>query len=78
MEISPSRLEAAKALYSIEKGAKIADVLAYPKGLKPADEALFRELVYGSTRQKRLLDYHLASLCQTPFQKLPVEAKIAL
>jgi 16S rRNA (cytosine967-C5)-methyltransferase len=77
-QISPSRLEAARALYSIEKGAKIADVLASPKSLKPEDEALLRELVYGCTRQKRLLDYHLNSLCQTPFQKLPVEAKISL
>ncbi len=76
--VSPSRLEAAKALYSIENGAKIADVLAHPKGLKPDDEALFRELVYGSTRQKRLLDYHLTQFCQVPFVKLPVEAKIAL
>lgn len=77
-DVSPSRLEAAKALYSIEKGAKIADVLAQPKRLKPEDEALFRELVYGCTRQKRLLDYRLSQLCQTPFLKLPVEAKIAL
>ncbi len=77
-EISPSRLEAARALYSIEKGTKIADVLANPKWLKPEDEALLRELVYGCTRQKRLLDYHLNSLCQTPFEKLPVEVKISL
>jgi 16S rRNA (cytosine967-C5)-methyltransferase len=76
--ISPSRLEAAKALYSLEKGAKVADVLTNPKGLKPEDEALLRELVYGCTRQKRLLDYHLNSLCQSPFEKLPIEVKIAL
>ncbi len=76
--ISPSRLAAAKALYSIEKGAKIADVLTQPKGMKPEDEALLRELVYGCTRQKRLLDYHLNKLCQSPFEKLPVEVKISL
>ncbi len=77
-QISPSRLEAARALYSIDKGAKIADVLAHPKGLKPEDESLLRELVYGCTRQKRLLDHYLDSLCQTPFQKLPIEVKISL
>lgn len=77
-EISPSRLQAARALYSIEKGAKIADVLANSKGLKPEDEALLRELVYGCTRQKRLLDYYLNTLCQSPFEKLPVEVKISM
>jgi 16S rRNA (cytosine967-C5)-methyltransferase len=77
-DISPSRLEAAKALYSIEKGAKTADVLEKPRGLKPEDEALLRELVYGCTRQKRLLDYYLNSLCQSPFDKLPIEIKITL
>ncbi len=76
--ISPSRLAAAKSLYSIEKGAKVADVLANFQGLKPEDEALLRELVYGCTRQKRLLDYHLNSLCQSPFEKLQVEVKISL
>ncbi len=76
--ISPSRLEAAKPLYSLEKGAKVAVVLTNPKGLKPEDEALLRELVYGCTRQKRLLDYHLNSLCQSPFEKLPIEVKIYL
>src|SRR5690348_1348065 len=30
-EISPSRLEAAKALYSMEKGAKVADAMANHK-----------------------------------------------
>ena len=77
-DVSPSRLEAAKALYSLEKGGKVADVLEAPRRLKPEDEALLRELVYGCTRQKRLLDYHLKSLCQSPFEKLPVEAKISL
>ncbi len=76
--VSPSRLEAAKALYSIEKGAKIADVLELKRNLKPEDEALLRELVYGCTRQKRLLDYHLKSFCVTSYEKLPVEVKIAL
>lgn len=76
--ISPSRLEAARALYGIEKGSKIADVLEMKRKLIPEDEALLRELVYGCTRQKRLLDHHLGSLCQTPFEKLPVEVKIAL
>ena len=56
----------------------MADVLTNFQGLKPEDEALLRELVYGCTRQKRLLDYHLNSLCQSPFEKLPVEVKIAL
>ena len=69
---------AAKALYSLEKGSKISDVLVPNRNLKPEDESLLRELVYGCTRQKRLLDYHLNSLCQTPFQKLPIEAKISL
>ncbi len=77
-EVSPSRLEAAKALYAIEKGSKVSDVLDTQKNLKPEDMALLRELVYGSTRQKRLLDYYLGTLCQTPFPKLPVEVKIAL
>ena len=76
--ISPSRLEAAKSLYSIEKGAKISDVLELKRNLKPEDEALLRELVYGCTRQKRLLDYHLNSFCTTAYDQLPVEAKIAL
>lgn len=53
-------------------------MLANPKGLRPEDEALLRELVYGCTRQKRLLDHHLDSLCQTSFVKLPVEVKISL
>src|SRR5665213_1674738 len=76
--ISPSRLEAAKALYSMEKGAKISDVLELKRNLIPEDEALLRELVYGCTRQKRLLDYHLASFCTTTYDQLPVEIKIAL
>ena len=76
--ISPSRLEAAKALYSLEKGAKVSDVLELKRNMIPADEALMRELVYGCTRQKRLLDHYLGSLCQTPFEKLPVEVKISL
>ena len=76
--ISPSRLGAAKALYSLEKGSKVSDVLVSNRNLIPEDEALLRELVYGCTRQKRLLDHYLGTLCQTPFEKLPVEAKIAL
>ena len=76
--VSPSRLEAAKSLYSMEKGAKISDVLELKRYLKPEDEALLRELVYGCTRQKRLLDYHLASFCTTSYDQLPVEIKIAL
>ncbi len=76
--ISPSRLAAAKALYAIEKGVKIAEVLEVTRNLKPEDESLLRELVYGCTRQKRILDYHLNSFCQTPFDKLPVEVKISL
>ncbi len=75
--ISPSRMESAKALLKIEKGAKVADVMEV-RGLIPEDMALFRELVYGCTRQKRLLDYHLDKLCQSPFAKLPVEVKISL
>jgi 16S rRNA (cytosine967-C5)-methyltransferase len=71
-------LESAKALYSIEKGVKIADALAHSKGMRSEDEALLRELVYGCTRQKRLLDYHLNGLCASPFDKLPVEVKISL
>jgi 16S rRNA (cytosine967-C5)-methyltransferase len=71
-------LGAAKALYSLEKGAKVSDVLVPNRNLKPEDEALLRELVYGCTRQKRLLDYHLGKLCQSPFEKLPVEIKITL
>ncbi len=76
--VSPSRLEAAKALYSMEKGAKISDVLELKRNLKPEDEALLRELVYGCTRQKRLLDYHLNSFCTTAYDQLPVEVKVAL
>lgn len=77
-QISPARLAAAKALYSMEKGSKISDVLVPNRNLISEDEALLRELVYGCTRQKRLLDHNLDSLCQTPFQKLPVEVKISL
>lgn len=62
----------------MEKGSKISDVLVPNRNLKPEDEALLRELVYGCTRQKRLLDHYLNSLCQTPFVKLPVEVKISL
>jgi 16S rRNA (cytosine967-C5)-methyltransferase len=76
--ISPSRLEAARALFSLEKGSKVAEVLESAKPLKPEDTALFRELVYGCTRQKRFLDHHLEKLCQSPFQKLPVEVKISM
>jgi len=76
--VSPSRLEAAKALYSMEKGAKISDVLELKRNLKPEDEALLRELVYGCTRQKRLLDYHLNSFCTTAYDQLPIEVKVAL
>jgi 16S rRNA (cytosine967-C5)-methyltransferase len=75
--ITPSRLEAAKALLKIEKGAKVADVLEV-KGLIPEDMALLRELVYGVTRQKRILDYQLGKLCQSPFEKLPIEVRISL
>ncbi len=78
IEVSPSRLEAAKALSKIEKGAKVSDVLENPRKLKPEDTALMRELVYGVTRQMRLLDYHLGNLCQSPFSKLPVEVKVSL
>jgi len=77
-EISPARLGAAKALYSMEKGSKVSDVLVSNRNLIPEDESLLRELVYGCTRQKRLLDYHLNGLCQSPFDKLPVEVKISL
>ncbi|HJT25570.1 MAG TPA: 16S rRNA (cytosine(967)-C(5))-methyltransferase RsmB, partial [bacterium] len=77
-EISPSRLGAARALYSLEKGSKVSDVLVSNRNLKPEDEALLRELVYGCTRQKRLLDYYLDGLCESPFDKLPVEVKISL
>jgi 16S rRNA (cytosine967-C5)-methyltransferase len=77
-KVSPSRLEAAKALYSMEKGAKISDVLELKRNLIPEDEALLRELVYGCTRQKRLLDYHLNSFCTTAYDQLPVEIKVAL
>jgi 16S rRNA (cytosine967-C5)-methyltransferase len=76
--VSPSRLEAAKALYSMEKGAKISDVLELKRNLIPEDEALLRELVYGCTRQKRLLDYHLNSFCTTAYDQLPIEVKVAL
>jgi len=76
--VSPSRLEAAKALYSMEKGAKISDVLELKRNLIPEDEALLRELVYGCTRQKRLLDYHLNSFCTTAYDQLPIEIKVAL
>ncbi len=76
--VSPSRREAAKALFAIENGAKIADVLELKRGLIPEDEALLRELVYGCTRQKRLLDYHLNNFCATEYEKLPLEIKTAL
>ncbi len=69
---------AAKALYSLEKGSKISDVLVPNRNLIPEDEALLRELVYGCTRQKRLLDYYLNTLCQSPFEKLPIEVKISM
>ncbi len=78
IEISPSRLEAAKALSKIDKGAKVSDVLESQLNLKPEDTALMRELVYGVTRQTRLLDYHLGQLCQSPFAKLPVEVRVSL
>lgn len=71
-------MEAAKALYGIEKGAKVADVLEVPRGLQREDQALLRELVYGCVRQKRLLDHLLASRCKTPYAKLPVEVRISL
>ena len=62
----------------MEKGSKVSDVLVTNRNLIPEDEALLRELVYGCTRQKRLLDYYLNTLCQSPFDKLPVEVKISL
>jgi 16S rRNA (cytosine967-C5)-methyltransferase len=76
--VSPSRWYAADALLKIEKGAKIADVFKGLKTLKPEDQSLSRELIYGCTRQKRFLDHHLASFCAKPYQKLPVEIHIAL
>ncbi|HVM33381.1 MAG TPA: 16S rRNA (cytosine(967)-C(5))-methyltransferase RsmB [bacterium] len=76
--VSPSRWYAADALLKIEKGAKIADVFKGLRALKPEDQSLGRELIYGCTRQKKLLDYHLASFCAKPYQKLPVEIHIAL
>jgi 16S rRNA (cytosine967-C5)-methyltransferase len=71
-------MEAAKALFSIENGAKINDMLEVKRNLIPEDEALLRELVYGCTRQKRLLDYHLNKYCKTEYEKLPVEVKTSL
>jgi 16S rRNA (cytosine967-C5)-methyltransferase len=76
--VSPSRLEAVKSLYVLEKGAKISEVFEKAKYLIPEDAALYREMVYGCTRQKRLLDYQLAKLCTSPFDKLPIEVKICL
>jgi 16S rRNA (cytosine967-C5)-methyltransferase len=78
IEVSPSRLEAAKALFIIEKEAKVSEALEKARTLKPEDMALMRELVYGVTRQKRILDYHLNNLCSSPFVKLPVEVKVTL
>jgi 16S rRNA (cytosine967-C5)-methyltransferase len=78
IEVSPSRLEAAKALYSMEKETKVSEALEKTPTLKPEDMALLRELVYGITRQKRILDYHLNNLCTSPFAKLPVEVRITL
>lgn len=48
------------------------------RGLIPEDEALLRELVYGCTRQKRLLDHHLNHFCATEYEKLPLEVKTSL
>jgi 16S rRNA (cytosine967-C5)-methyltransferase len=76
--VSPSRWFAADALLKIEKGSKVADVFKGLGELKPEDQSLSRELIYGCTRQKRLLDYYLASFCSKPYQKLPFEIRIAL
>ena len=78
-EVSPSRWEAARIFFRVEKGEKVSELLDLKrKVLSPVDESLLRELVYGCTRQKRLLDHHLKGICTTPFAKLPQEVKVAL
>jgi 16S rRNA (cytosine967-C5)-methyltransferase len=77
-DVSPSRWYAADALLKIERGAKVADVFKGLHGFKTEDQALARELIYGCTRQKRLLDYYLASFCAKPYHKLPFEVRIPL
>ncbi|HEY5038221.1 MAG TPA: 16S rRNA (cytosine(967)-C(5))-methyltransferase RsmB, partial [bacterium] len=77
--VSPSRWEAARILIRVERGDKVSDLLdATRKTLIPVDESLLRELVYGCTRQKRLLDHYLSGLCQSPFVRLPQEVKVTL
>ncbi|MGH7739461.1 MAG: 16S rRNA (cytosine(967)-C(5))-methyltransferase RsmB [bacterium] len=76
--VSPSRWYAADALLKIEQGAKVGDVFKGLGALKPEDQSLSRELIYGCTRQKRLLDHYLASFCTKPYSKLPFEIRIAL
>jgi 16S rRNA (cytosine967-C5)-methyltransferase len=48
------------------------------KRLSPPDQALGRELVYGTTRMRLLLDHHLATSCDRPLLKLASPVRTAL
>jgi len=79
--VSPARQAAFEALLSMEGASKVGESFHLApswKGLSPLDNALGREIVYGTTRMRLLLDHHLAAFCDRPLLKLSPSVRIAL
>jgi 16S rRNA (cytosine967-C5)-methyltransferase len=79
--VTSSRRVALDALVRIEEGAYAH--LALPQmlsrtDLAPRDRGLVTELVYGSIRMQRAVDYQLAKVCDRPLASLEPDVRAAL
>ena len=81
MPVSPARLAAFRILMKIEQGGGFAVDMLHDEPVSrfnPPDRRLATELVYGVLRQKRCLDWYLASLVERPLEQLDPEVRMAL
>jgi 16S rRNA (cytosine967-C5)-methyltransferase len=80
--VTAARKEAAKILYRVEKGNAFADILIHDKlnknVLSGQDKALLHEIVTGTLRWKKRLDYILSRTVHDDWRQAQVKLKIIL
>ena len=80
--VSAARKEAVKILYRVEKDNAYTDILIHEKlkqrSLSARDKALMHEIVLGTLRWKKRLDYILSRAVRTDWRKIHVKLKIIL
>ena len=80
--VTAARKEAAKILYRVERDNAYTDILIHEKlrqsALSARDKALLHEIVFGTLRWKKRLDYILSRAIHTDWRKTHAKLKIIL